>query len=113
MDKAERENAVEQYLSQKKRDAGWSSKGFTRSDAKDEDSIKNDEIGMEWEGEKLSVFIAQMYEHLEVSFDELKQFCTSIGATECDIESGWGDGGCETCDYGSRYPSTLTFWGWK
>ena len=73
------------------------------------------ELGMEWRGEKLCVKVANMYEFIDITFDNVKEFVRAIGATECDFRHADDEIelGCETCDYGSRYPTYLTVWGWK
>ena len=61
------------------------------------------------------VSVCKMYEYVEFKhgISTLQGFQKIAEILECkdgDEVDRWSSGGCETCDYGSRYSYTLKFW---
>jgi hypothetical protein len=59
-------------------------------------------------GDEITVTVSKMYEHLPLTFDTLMKLSEIFGTKEFQVNQ-WGHGGCETCDYGSRYAHEFTY----
>jgi hypothetical protein len=73
-------------------------KVFDFRDVKVEVREFNDEIHVE---------VSQMYEHLPLTFDTLMKLSELFGTKEFTVNQ-WSYGGCETCDYGSKFTHAFT-----
>lgn len=58
-------------------------------------------------GDDIHVEVSQMYEHLPLTFDTLMKLSELFGTKEYAVNQ-WGHGGCESCDYGSKYAHEFT-----
>lgn len=48
----------------------------------------------------------KMYEPPELNFNTLKELSDLFGTTNIDVDN-YSQGGCETCDWGSKYGHTI------
>ena len=62
---------------------------------------------------KVEVTISQMFEYIEVSFSKLKEISDEFGCKEIDLKRDKTRGGCESCDWGSRYEVTFICYDFK
>lgn len=51
--------------------------------------------------------ITQMYEFVNVTFEDLERLSKLFGTKNINIGDIYSSGGCDTCDYGSRYELTI------
>lgn len=59
-------------------------------------------VDVEDSGDHLTVLVWQMYEYLPMNFRIMQRIAEALGTTDFNVDK-WSSGGCETCDYGSRY----------
>lgn len=59
------------------------------------------------EYDKVELLIYQMYEYVELNSDRLFALAEFFGTYNIDAYDKDSYGGCETCDYGSKYEYTL------
>lgn len=52
--------------------------------------------------EGLHVTVSQMYEYLPMNLDIMLKLADVFGTRKYGVNQ-WSHGGCETCDYGSKY----------
>ncbi len=52
--------------------------------------------------DELTVVVSQMYEFLPLNFATLMKLSEVFKTTDFKVNN-WSHGGCETCDYGSKY----------
>jgi hypothetical protein len=57
--------------------------------------------------DEIHVEVSQMYEHLPLTFDTLMKLSELFGTKEFTVNQ-WSHGGCETCDYGSKFAHEFT-----
>ena len=67
--------------------------------------VSYDDITVEAHGKTVSV--SQMYEYLKMGPKQIMALSALFGTDKWDIDN-WAEGGCETCDYGSKYEQTFT-----
>lgn len=58
-----------------------------------------------WDG-GWEVTIDQMYDYVDVSFKRLVEISNHFGTTNIEMDK-WAAGGCNSCDYGSKYEVEL------
>jgi hypothetical protein len=62
---------------------------------------------------KLTIRISQMYDYVDVQFDQLMKLSELAQTRKINIGDKTSRGGCETCDFGSSYQIRLhldEFW---
>lgn len=57
-------------------------------------------------GEGFEIDFTEMYEAPKLSFKMMQELSTLFGTKEIDFDDV-SQGGCETCDYGSKYGYTI------
>lgn len=58
-------------------------------------------------GDEVHIEVSKMYEHLPLTFDTLMKLSELFGTRDYSVNQ-WSHGGCETCDYGSKYAHEFT-----
>jgi hypothetical protein len=59
-------------------------------------------------GDDVHVEVSQMYEYLPLAYKELKKLAELFGTDDFGVNQE-SAGGCETCDWGSRYSHEFTY----
>jgi hypothetical protein len=58
--------------------------------------------------DNIHVEVSRMYEFLPLTFDILMKLSELFGTRDFAVNN-WSAGGCETCDYGSKYTHEFSF----
>ena len=65
------------------------------------------EVEVAKDGSYVDITISAMYGTPGCTFDQMAQLSQFFGTTNIGNEDDFAYGGCETCDYGSKYGFTL------
>ncbi len=62
-----------------------------------------DHFYIEWEAETGFLSVARQYEPINLTFQHWKEISDFFGTEKLSFVDDIAEGGCETCDFGSRY----------
>jgi hypothetical protein len=65
------------------------------------------EVEVRQYNDEVHIEVSQMYEHLPLTFDTLMKLPELLGTKEFSVNQ-WSHGGCESCDYGSKFAHEFT-----
>ena len=80
-------------------------KEFCESVWDDADEI---DVIVDKEHQIILIKMSSMYDAPDLNFDRLMQLSKFMGTENINDDDRFGYGGCETCDWGSKYGYTLT-----
>lgn len=71
--------------------------------SKDKHNIRDVKVKLSVLGDDVKVEVSQMYEYVDVSFDDLEALSNLFHTRKINFKNSYYYEGCETCDYGSKY----------